>query len=131
MNLKKLLLSSTGLAIVGVMGLVAAHSSALAYRGDYSQPGPNYTAERHEAMEKAFTDLDYQAWKALRQNRGRVSQIINAENFPEFAQARQLAKEGKTSEANAIRQKLGLRTNNGKPLGRGFGRHLRFSQTGQ
>ncbi len=103
---KKLLLSISALSFVGLIGL--AVNSALAYRGDYSQKGPNYTPERHEAMVKALENNDYNAWKELMAGRGRVTQLINEQNFSRFAESRRLALEGKTEEANKIRMELGL-----------------------
>lgn len=123
MNTKKILLSVSTLALVEVLGLVTANS-ALAYQGDYTKKGPNYTAERHEAMEKAFANNDYSAWKNLMQGRGRVTQVVNQNNFSKFAKAHKLAEQGKYAEANAIREELGLRTNNGQKIGAGFGRGI-------
>jgi len=91
--------------ILGIMGVV---STADAYRGDPSVKGPNYSTERHELMEKAFENKDYTAWVSLMQNRGRVTQIINKENFGKFAEAHELAEKGKIVEAQKIRQELGL-----------------------
>ena len=44
---------------------------------------------------------------------GRVDELITRENFPKFAEAWRLAKEGKIKEANIIRKELGLRTPDG------------------
>lgn len=83
-------------------------------------PGPNYTQERHEAMEKAFATNDYNAWKKLMDGRGRVTQVINKDNFAKFAQAHTLDEQGRIKEAEKIRQELGLRLRNGSRFG--FGR---------
>jgi hypothetical protein len=122
MNTKKIIVYSLILAGVGAATL-ATISPAGAYRGDYSQKGPNYTAERHEAMEKAFNSNDYNAWKELMQGRGRASGIINQSNFAKFSQAHKLAEQGKIMEADAIRKELGLRSGDGRgtSYGRGMG----------
>jgi len=74
-------------------------------------------------MTKAFENNDYNAWKEQMGGRGRVSQVINEENFERFAEAHRLALEGKTEEAAKIRQELGLGLQNGsgKGMGQGFG----------
>lgn len=115
--------------LVGTSALVAiifagAFSASQAYRGDYSQKGPNYSDERHTEMEKAFENNDYNAWKELmdqNQRQGRVMSVINEENFSKFAEAHRLAEEGKYSEADQIRADLGLRTRDGERVGAGSG----------
>ena len=117
-NSTKLLSGTFALAIAAV----AITSSAFAYRGDYSEQGPDYSAERHEAMEEAFVNSNYGEWLELMNGRGRVTQIINEENFAKFAEAHQLAHEGDLEGADAIREELGLRTRNGEKVGAGYGK---------
>jgi hypothetical protein len=110
--LKKITMTKKGI-MMGVIGLAiagaAAYSTgALAYRGNLSQTGPNYTPERHDQMEKAFESNDYAAWKNLMNGKGRVSEVVNEGNFNRFAEAHKLTEEGKNDEANKIRQELGL-----------------------
>ncbi len=112
MKIKKNIIAVSTLAIIGVLGLVAV-SSVSAYQGNPSVKGPNYTVERHDAMEKAFTSNDYTAWKNLMQGRGRATTIVTKDNFAKFAQAHNLAEQGKTAEADAIRKELGLGLRNG------------------
>lgn len=92
---------------------VLSAGTALAYRGDPTVTGPNYSVERHTAMLKAFEDKDYTAWKNLMQNRGRVTQVVTEANFAKFAEAHNLALQGKTAEAQKIREELGLGLQNG------------------
>lgn len=94
--------------IVSAILLVTTQNKALAYRGDPNVQGPNCTTERHEAISKAIESGDYETWNNLKQGRGRVSQVINKDNFAKFAQAYKLAKEGKLEEAAKIRAELGL-----------------------
>ncbi len=96
---------------LGSMGLLASTTSA--YQGDPNIKGPNYSVERHEAMTNAFNNKDYTAWKNLMQGKGRVTQVINQDNFGKFAEAHQLSLQGKTDEAQKIRQELGLGLRNG------------------
>ncbi|MFA5777896.1 MAG: hypothetical protein WC870_00145 [Candidatus Paceibacterota bacterium] len=110
---KKVVLGLGTLALVlGVSGAIA--STANAYRGDPSVKGPNYSVERHVVMEKAFETNDYLAWKNLMQNQGRVTQIINKDNFTKFAEAHRLAENGDLEGAKKIRQELGLGLKNGQ-----------------
>lgn len=113
-----------------ILGVTATSvGTALAYQGDPGVKGPNYSAERHAAMVKVFVDKDYSAWKSLMQSRGRAAQVITEANFARFAEAHQLALEGKTAEALKIRKELGLglyngsgRNGSGMGMGRAFGR---------
>lgn len=116
--MKKTTLGLGALALtLGVIGLSAG--SVMAYQGEPAVKGPNYSVERHEAMEKAFKNKDYDAWKNLMQGRGRVSQIVNKDNFSKFAEAHELMEQGRTAEAQKIRQELGLGLNNGSGKGMG------------
>lgn len=118
-NMKKTALVLGALVLgLGSIGLLAGTTSA--YQGDPNIKGPNYSIERHEAMIKAFNNKDYTAWKNLMQGKGRVTQVINQDNFGKFAEAHQLALQGKTDEAQKLRQELGLglRNETGKTSGR-------------
>ena len=119
-----------------VLGL-GVSGTALAYQGDYTKKGPNYTQEFESQMIKVMTNEDYEGWKNLIENKvgnKRVTQVINKENFPKFVQAWKLAHEGNIKEANAIRKELNLRTSdgerpqngdrNGDRNGKGFGRGM-------
>ena len=112
--------------VIGISGAIA--SSVNAYRGDSTVKGPNYTAQRHTAMEKAFATNDYNAWKALMQNQGKVTQVINKDNFAKFAEAHKLAENSDIAGAQKIRQELGLGLKNGtgqgikNGMGRGIGK---------
>lgn len=119
MNKTTLFLGLTALVIGGAM---IAPQITLAYKGDPSVKGPNYTEARHADMEKAFETKDYAAWKNLMQGRGRVAQVINTDNFAKFAEAHELAEQGKITEAQKIRQELGLGMQNGSGRGMGMGR---------
>jgi len=103
MNKKLLIIASL---VLGAGVLFTTTSSALAY---------NCTPERHEAMTRAFENKDYNAWKELRQGKGKVTQVVNEGNFNRFAEMHRLRLEGKTDEANQIRTELGL------GMGKGYG----------
>lgn len=97
---------------VGVIALVSAAGvayAAYAYQGDPGQRGPSFSAERHEAMQKAFENNDYNSWKKLMNGRGRVMQVVNEGNFAKFSEMHRLMLAGKYDDANKIREELGLR----------------------
>lgn len=110
----KIFLSLALLASVVAGGSLLAPRLALAYRGDTTVKGPNYTPERHEIMTKAFETNDYEAWKTQMVGRGRVTQVVNAGNFARFAEAHRLSLAGDVAGANAIRAELGLGMHNGQ-----------------
>lgn len=99
-----------GLTVLALGVIVMLPKDTLAYRGNPEVKGPNYSVERHESMVAAFEKNDYNAWKNLMGGRGRVTQVVNKDNFAKFAEAHRLSLSGKTDEANAIRQQLGLGT---------------------
>ena len=108
-------------ALLVAAGIMGSGMYASAYKGDPNVKGPNYTAERHEAMTKAFENNDYNAWKELMAGKGRVTQVVNEGNFSRFAEAHKLALEGKAEEAKEIRAELGLGLGNGNGNGQGRG----------
>jgi len=106
----KILLS---IGLIAFAGFILTPSIVKAYQGDPNVKGPNYTEERHEAMEKAFENNDYQAWKDLMGDRGHAKDVITAENFPKFAQVHQMMEDGDVDGARQLRNELGLGLNNG------------------
>lgn len=119
MNKKTLAL--IGVSTLALGAIVLSAGSAEAYRGDINVKGPNYTAERHEAMEKAFENKDFTAWQKLMEGRGRVTEVINKDNFAKFAEIHELLEDGKKDEANKLRAELGLGLQNGVGQGMGQG----------
>ena len=118
MTKKSLLLS---VATLSLAVAVIAPQTILAYKGDPNTKGPNYTPERHALMEKAFATNDYNLWRSQMTGGQRVTEVINAQNFAQFAKAHQLAQSGQITEANKIRTSLGLNQRNGS--GKGQGQH--------
>lgn len=108
------------LGALGLLGLgaVALATGTYAYQGNPAKFGPNYTPERHEAMQKAFENKDYAAWKTQIGERG-AARKVTEQNFARFSEMHKLMLEGKTIEANAIRAELGL----GQGGGQGKGMH--------
>lgn len=139
--MKKIL---TGSAVLGALALtiaLSAGASATSSTATAPKYGPNYTPERHASMTAAFASQDYAAWKKLmEQNQSgnkRVLQVVNEQNFAKFSEMHKLMLDGKTAEANAIRQELGLgqgqgkgkRMHRGNGQGRSIGRGNCLNQT--
>lgn len=104
---------------LSVLALGGAGFTASAYQGDYSQKGPNYSEERHQSMTEAFAENDYNTWKDLMSGKGRVTDVVNEDNFAQFAEAHRLGLAGDVEGANVIRAELGLRTGGGERMGAG------------
>lgn len=119
MENKKIAMLALGLVLAG--GAALGVVNAEAYKGDASVKGPNYSPERHAAMTKAFETKDYTAWKNLMQGKGRVTEVVNKDNFAKFAEAHKLSLQGKKADAEQIRKELGLGQKDGSGQGRGKG----------
>lgn len=65
---------------------------------------------------KNFENKNYSAWKNLIRGKGRITQVINEQNFSKFAQMHQLKMEGKNDEASEIKieWEFGLKNGAGK-----------------
>ncbi|MBU1118079.1 hypothetical protein KKD37_03895 [Patescibacteria group bacterium] len=106
------------------LGLVAVKSftPVLAYRGDVTVKGPNYTEERHQTNLTAFETADYNAWVANMAGRG-ATRFVNESNFKEFSAAQLAAQNGDSTLINAFRSKYGMgqgsRQGNGQGRGQG------------
>lgn len=83
-------------------------SGVSAYKWDPSVLWPNYSEDRHEAMEEAFVNNDYNARLELMDWKWRVTQIINEDNFAQFVEAHNLAEAWNLKAAKEIRTELGL-----------------------
>jgi hypothetical protein len=106
MNNSKMVTGAAALvALIAVAGIAGA---SFAYQGNPDIKGPEYSAERHEAMEEAMESSDYETWQDLMTNKGRVTQVVNKDNFDKFVKAHDLTEEGDLEGARAIREELGL-----------------------
>ena len=111
----------------GMIGLLGT-GFVMAYQGDMSVQGPDYSDERHIAMTEAFENLDYAAWSTLMADRGnsRVTQVITEENFVTFVEMHNAMVSGDSETAQELRAELGLGQgkmsgNNGEGRGSGSG----------
>lgn len=111
-----------GIAAIA-LGLVAVKSftPVLAYRGDVTVKGPNYTEERHNTNVTAFQKGDYKSWVANMAGRG-ATRFVTESNFKEFAAAQLAAQKGDSTLLNAFRTKYDMGQGNGQ--GRGMGMHV-------
>jgi hypothetical protein len=119
MNKISVLLGLTAL-VIGVA--VLAPQAVQAYQGDPKVQRPNCTTEQHIAIEKAIESNNYTQWKQLMAGKGRVTQMVNENNFAKFAEMHRLMDQGKTTEANKLKTELGLGLHNGTGRGQGMGR---------
>jgi hypothetical protein len=110
--MKKTTLGLGAAALILGVGAISA-GSVFAYRGDPTVQGPNYSVGRHTEMLKAFDTKNYTAWKNLMPNQSRATQVITEVNFAKFAEMHELMEQGKTADAQKIRQELGLGLQNG------------------
>lgn len=80
---KYLLASLTGLTVL------ALATPVLAYQGNPELQGPNYSPERHKAMEVVFEKADYDGWLKLMEGKAtRLKEVISSQaKFAEFAKA--------------------------------------------
>lgn len=119
-----------GTLLVALFGVIAfTTSDADAYRGDYTQVGPNHTEERESRMIEIFDSVDedaaqaYEEWVAFMTEDGRTPGVLNKidtpEKFETFVEARELTQEGNIEEANQMRAELGLGQGNGQMRGNG------------
>ncbi|MBP9817887.1 hypothetical protein KBC75_04030 [Candidatus Shapirobacteria bacterium] len=102
---------------------VKSFNPVLAYRGDATVRGPNYTEARHTTNVTAFQKGDYQAWVTNMTGRG-ATRFVNDKNFKEFAAAQLAAQKGDSTLLNAFRAKYGMGMGQGQGKGMGCGRNL-------
>ncbi len=120
-------IAKIGLFAFMVVGLIVSTGIVSAYRGDYSVQGPNYSEDRHEAMDDAFDTLDYDAWYQLMTADGRmprVVEVVTESNFELFAQAHEAAENGDLELAAELRAELGLNNGMGPRDGTGHGKGM-------
>jgi hypothetical protein len=128
---KNILLGMLAIFVISVasLGLV------IAYRGNSQVQGPNYDVDVHEQLEAAIEAGDYNAWVQIREDnnlpmRGRMFQVINAENFDKYVELHEANTAGDTAKADAIKAELGLgqgKSRNKQSNGNGYKMHSQNS----
>jgi hypothetical protein len=102
MDYKKI---SAGAAIFAVV-LLAGSFSVSAFSGNGEG---NRKHMMPEEVIEAINNVDYTAWaEATSDHKGRLSDVINADNFTQFASMHQLKMAGELEEARAIAKELGI-----------------------
>lgn len=124
-----------GLFALAIVGMILSTTMVNAYRGDYTTTGPYYSEDRHELMEQAFEDRDYNAWKELIAENGinsRVASVVTEENFETFVQAHEAGTNGDYEVASQLRSELGLNNGQGPQDGNGHkqGQGMRSNEQG-
>lgn len=107
---KLIIAGISSIALVLILGVV------FAYQGNFSTQGPNYSEDRHEAMEQAMNNKDYATWFELMTNEGRtprVTQLVTEENFETFVQIHNAKIANDLETAQKLRTELGLGAKNG------------------
>jgi hypothetical protein len=93
--------------ILGAGLAVAGSAAASSATGSYGPHG-DCDEERHEAMEQAFEDGDYNTWAELMDGRGRVTDVVTVDNFDTFVELHEAQEDGDQETARALREELGL-----------------------
>jgi hypothetical protein len=94
-------------ALLGAGFAIAASASADTGMGWRADRG-NCNAEQHEAVEEAIEGKDYEAWKELMGDRGRITQVVTEENFNTFVKMHEAMEDGDYGKAAEFRKELGL-----------------------
>ena len=98
-------------------------SVVMAYQGNPAIQGPDYSEERHQAMQQVFDNLDYNTWVSLMQETGRnprVLDVVTEDNFATFVEAHEAAQNGDLEEARKLRGEFGLNDGQGSKDGKGY-----------
>jgi hypothetical protein len=115
--MKKIIsLIAIGLVVLLTIGFVSA------YQGNPNVLGPEFDEERHLAMQEVFENMDYTAWVALMQDKGRITEVITEENFDQFVAMHDAKLNGDTETVDSIRDELGLGQGSRRGLRDGSGR---------
>lgn len=120
-----------GLFALAIVGVILSTTIVSAYRGDYTTFGPDYSEERHEIMEQAFENKDYNTWKEIITQNGRnprVINVVNEENFETFIQAHEAGENGDYELAAQLRAELGLNNGQGPKDGTSYRQGQRQGQ---
>ena len=64
--------------------------------------------ELHDEIEQAIEDGEYETWKELMDGRGRITEVVTAENFDTFAEMHEAMEDGDYAKAAELRKDLGL-----------------------
>lgn len=103
--------------VASFLGLIVTTLAVSSLASAQEEPrGTNFDPARHEAVQTALENRDYQAWKEEVDSRPRMTDYITEENFDQFAEMHDLMLAGDREGAQEIRDELGL-----PDMGRGAG----------
>lgn len=95
--------------LASFLGLIVTTLAVSSLVSAQEEPrGANFDPVRHEAMQEALENKDYQAWKQEVDSRPRMTDFVTEENFDKFAEMHELMQAGDYEGAEAIRDELGL-----------------------
>jgi len=126
----KKILGIFAFAMIALLGV----GFAAAYQGDYSVEGPDYSEERHDVMQEAFDNTDYDAWATLMIEDGKtpgVLRFVNEDNFEVFVEAHEAGTTGDSARASELRAQLGLGQGSKSGNGEGQGSQKGSGMGGQ
>jgi len=118
---------------LGMIALLGV-SFVAAYQGDYSVKGPDYSDDRHDVMQEAFDNIDYDAWVSLMTESGRnprVLTVVTEDNFEVFVEAHEAGTTGDSARASELRAQLGLGQGSKSGNGEGQGSQKGSGMGGQ
>lgn len=122
----KKIAAAIALSVLLIVG--GAGTLAFAYKGDSTVQGPNYSPDRHAAMQAAFESGNYSAWKSLMDgvkgrsgSSPRILSVVTEENFEEFAQAHLSGEMSDFRSAYGLSQGIRKRDGSGQGAGNGQG----------
>lgn len=108
------------IALIITAGTVSLVNAQMQEKGNYNRPELSEEMkaqiekheiereERREEMEKVITNGTYKEWKALVDNRPKITDYINADNFAKFQEAHKLRQSGDYEGARKIMEELGI-----------------------
>ncbi len=103
--------------LASFLGLIVTTLAVSSLVSAQEEPrGANFDPARHEAVQEALENKDYQAWKEEIDSRPRMTDYVTEENFDQFAEMHELMLAGDYEGAQEIRDELGL-----PEMGRGAG----------
>lgn len=94
-------------------------------RGHHGRAPHGLNAEQADALKTALENKDFAAWSTIISENApevkgdKILEVINADNFAQFAEMHQLRQSGDTTAADAIAQELGLPERPERPEGKG------------
>ena len=121
----------TAAAASGVMFTASTHTvGAATFNGHGVDMMPGISTEqradmqeRHEAIEAAIENNDYDAWKNTMDQRVNITDVVTKENFDQFTEMHRLMEAGEFEKAQEIRDELGLQAPHGGMGPRGHHMH--------